>query len=57
MDSDRFSPALDLSNTDLIKIVRGYLLEGHQSTKGVKSELYKLNVYGTHLLSSLFTLI
>jgi hypothetical protein len=51
MDSDRFAPMLDLFNTDLIKIIRSYLLEGTQSRKVIKTELYKLNVYGTHLIS------
>ena len=50
MDSESFSPMLDLSHTDLVKIVRGYLLEGHQSTKNIKTELYKLNVYGAHFI-------
>jgi hypothetical protein len=50
MDPDCFSPILDVFNTDLIKIIRGYLLEGTQSTKGIKVELYELNVYGTHLI-------
>ena len=49
MDSDKFSPMLDLFQTDLIKIIRGYLLEGKDSTKSIKVELHKLNVYGTHL--------
>jgi hypothetical protein len=51
MDSQCFSIMLDLFHTDLIKIIRGYLLEGTDSTKGIKTELYKLNVYGAHLLS------
>jgi hypothetical protein len=50
MDSECFSSMLDPSNTDLMKIVRGYLLEGLNSQKGIKAELYKLNVYGTHLI-------
>jgi hypothetical protein len=50
MDSDCFASMLDPSCTDLIKIIRGYLLEGTQSSKGIKAELYKLNVYGTHIL-------
>jgi hypothetical protein len=50
MDSECFSPMLDLFQTDLIKVIRGYLLEGTQSKKGIKAELYKLNVYGTRLI-------
>jgi hypothetical protein len=49
LDSECFSPMLDLRHTDLMKIIRDYLLEGTQLTKGIKTELYKLNVYGMHL--------
>jgi hypothetical protein len=49
MDSDCVASKLDLSHTDLIKIIRGYLLEGTESTNNIKTELYKLNVYSTHL--------
>jgi hypothetical protein len=49
MDSDYFSSKLDLSHTDLMNIIRGYFLEGTQSTNNVKTELYKLNVYSTLL--------
>lgn len=48
LDSECFAPLLDLVRTDLLKIIRGYLLEGTQSTNHVKAELYKLNVYGMH---------
>jgi hypothetical protein len=47
MDSEYFSPMLDVSHTDLVKLIYDYLLEGIQSTKRVKIELYKLNVYST----------
>jgi hypothetical protein len=47
MDSESFCSALDLSHTDLVNIIRGYLLEGTQSTNNIKTELYKLNVYST----------
>jgi hypothetical protein len=50
MDSECFSSMLDPSNTDLIKIVRGYLLEGLQSNRGIKAELYKLNIYSKYLI-------
>ena len=49
MDSECFCSALDLSHTDLMNIIRGYLLEGTQSTNNIKTELYKLNVYSTHI--------
>ncbi len=55
MDSESFSPHLDPVHTDLLKIIRDYLLEGSQSMKNIKLELYKLNVYGMHSLYS-FTL-
>jgi hypothetical protein len=45
MDSDCFSTSLVPYDTDLIKIVRDYLLEGTDSTRKIKVELYKLNVY------------
>ena len=50
MDSECFAPTLNLFHTDLIKIIRDYLLEGTQSTKSIKAELYKLNVYGIHII-------
>jgi hypothetical protein len=49
MDSDSFSPTMDPSYTDMMKIIRECLLEGTDSTKNIKTELYKLNVYGMHL--------
>ena len=49
MDSECFTPALDLSYADLMNIIHSYLLEGTQSTNNLKTELYKLNVYSTHL--------
>ena len=45
MDSECFASTLDPLNTDLMKIVRGYLLEGPMSKTGIKAELYKLNIY------------
>ena len=57
LDSECFSSKLDLSHTDLMKIIRGYLLEGPQSMNNVKTELYKLNVYSTHLFNFYFYLI
>ena len=50
MDSDRFAPILDLFHTDLMKIIHDCLLEGTESTRRIKTELYKLNVYGTHFI-------
>jgi len=48
MNSESFSPHLDPVHTDLLKIIRDYLLEGGQSKNNIKVELYKLNVYGMH---------
>ena len=53
MDSECFSSTLDLSHTDLPNIIRGYLLEGIQSTNNLKTERYKLNIYSTR--RSVFT--
>ena len=57
MDSECFSPMLNLFRTDLMRIVREYLLEGTRATKGIMTELYKLNVYSTHLIFILLHLI
>jgi len=49
IDTERFAPLLDPPvHTDLLKIIRGYLLEGTQSINNIKAELYKLNVYGMY---------
>ncbi|KAF8504387.1 hypothetical protein F5888DRAFT_1655292 [Russula emetica] len=45
MDSEYFSSSLDPFRTDLIKIIRGYLLEGDESRKNMAIETYKLNIY------------
>jgi hypothetical protein len=50
MDSGCFASILDPFHTDLIKIVRGYLLEGPKSKRDIKVELYKLNIYGKYLI-------
>ena len=46
-----FSSELDLfhTHTDMMNIIHGYLLEGTQATNNIKTELYKLDVYRTHL--------
>ena len=48
LDLGFFSSMLDPFNTDLIKIIRGYLLEGLESKRGIKAELYKLNIYSKY---------
>ena len=50
MDPECFSSLLDPLRTDLIKIIRGYLLEGEESTKNMEIETYKLNIYSAHLI-------
>jgi hypothetical protein len=50
LDPERFASPLHPAQTDLMKIVRGYLLEGTQSTESIVAELHKLNVYGTHAI-------
>ncbi|KAI0056408.1 hypothetical protein BV25DRAFT_1832295 [Artomyces pyxidatus] len=45
MDSQAFMTRLIPERTSLVDIVRGYLLEGADSSRTIKLELYKLNVY------------
>ncbi|KAH9963499.1 hypothetical protein BGW80DRAFT_1179829 [Lactifluus volemus] len=45
IEYNSFSPLLVPRYTDLIKIVRNYLLEGTDSTRQIDIELYELNVY------------
>jgi hypothetical protein len=46
MDVTDFSPKFNLADSSLMDVVRSELLEGHESSKAIKTELYKLNVYG-----------
>ncbi len=46
MDSELFATPLVPEHTDLVRVLRGHLLEGTDSTRKLKIELYKLNVYG-----------
>ena len=48
MDTERFALVLDLPQTDLITIIRDYLLEGRESTNSITAKLHKLNVYSMH---------
>ena len=50
MDPKYFSSSLDPHRTELIKIIRGYLLEGEDSTKNMEIETCKLNIYSAHLI-------
>jgi len=46
VDSDVFSTQLVLEQTDLVKAIREYFLEGTYSARNLNVELYKLKVYG-----------
>ena len=46
MDVIDFMARFDLERLGLSEFVRGQLLEGGADSKGMKTELYKLNVYG-----------
>ncbi|RPD54613.1 hypothetical protein L226DRAFT_493426 [Lentinus tigrinus ALCF2SS1-7] len=46
MDSDNFLLGLDVAQSRLVDIVHAGLLAGEDGSKGIKAELYKLNVYG-----------
>ena len=52
MDTDHFSTSLEPYHTELIKIVRTYLLEGTDSARKIKVELYKFNVYSMCLVQN-----
>lgn len=52
MDLSNFASAFDLSRSGIMNIARADLVDGHnEMTKTIKSELYKLNVYGAPLNS------
>jgi len=50
MDSELFSTPLVYDYTDIVNIVRECLLDGTDSLRKLKVELYKFNVYGTCLV-------
>lgn len=52
LDSTDFATFFDPVRSGLVEIIRGNLLEGHDDSKPVYAELYKLNVYGKPLPSS-----
>ena len=41
-----FATTFVVADSSLLDIIRSELLEGHQSNKSLRAELYKLNVYG-----------
>ena len=46
MDTLDFATKFAVADSSLMDVVRSELLEGHESKKAIKAELYKLNVYG-----------
>jgi hypothetical protein len=58
IDVTDFATKFVLEDSSLIDVVRSELLEGHETNKAIKAELYKLNVYGgarrTYLCGHLF---
>ena len=46
LDVEHFAAIFDPERCGLMNKLRCLLLEGHDETTGVRSELYKLNVYG-----------
>jgi hypothetical protein len=56
MDVTDFISRFDSDRLGLSEFVRGQLLEGDQDSKGLTTELYKLNVYGQfHLCTPEYT--
>ena len=53
LDVTDFATKIVVADSRLMDVVRSELLEGHESNRTIKAELYKLNVYGEvnrHLL-------
>jgi hypothetical protein len=50
LDTADFLARFDPERLGLSEFVRGQLLEGEQDKKGLRTELYKLNVYGQRVL-------
>ena len=49
LDEKHFSPKIDLIESGIVNNVKNALLEGDNASKFIRAELYKLNVYGTHV--------
>ena len=47
LDEQYFSTKLDLNSNGLKEVIQFGLLEGFKATRAFRTELYKLNVYGT----------
>lgn len=46
LDLANFATKFNLERSGLMDIIRAELLQGHNHTKRINAELYKLNVYG-----------
>lgn len=46
MELTDFATKFVVGESGLMDVIRSELLEGHKSTQAIKTELYKLNVYG-----------
>ena len=46
LDRDHFASTFDPEQSGLLHAIRHFVLEGHESNKSLRVELYKLNVYG-----------
>jgi len=46
MDTANFATNLDVLNSGLIELIKGQIMDDEAASKGMKFELYKLNVYG-----------
>ena len=55
MDPGSFAPLLVPVQTNLVKVIRDYHLEGDKSSQRLKMELRELNVYSAHFHRSLLT--
>ena len=49
MDTTGFAAQFDPTLSSLIKIIEGSLLQGQKEKMSIRSEIYKLNVYGSLL--------
>jgi hypothetical protein len=46
METLDFATKFAVADSSLMDVVRSERLDGHESKKAIKAELYKLNVYG-----------
>ena len=50
MDASNFAVQFDPARVGLIKIIEEQLLQSQKEEMSIEAEIYKLNVYGDHLL-------